>query len=176
MNERKLFGDAGLIEVFLKKLELVETSEGGWASIYRDAATGRFWMKYYAVAGAQGGAYLLLIKLPPPATDELISIAMHSVQPDEAVAAVVRLLNEEEVEHKEFRDMLLQKLEQELQEKLPSKNERERLLQIIALTKLTDLLNLRPVVGKSREEVQEDAAYFRQVAARAAVLFEKLSA
>ena len=176
MDERKLFGDAGLIEVFLKRLELVETSEGGWASVYRDAATGKFWMKYYAVAGAQGGGYLMLIRLPAPATDELITIAMHSVHPDEAVAAVVRLLNEEEVEHKEFREALLQKLEQQLQEKLLSRDERERLLQIIALTKLTDPLNLRPIIGKGREEVQQDAAYFRQVAARAAALVDKLSA
>jgi hypothetical protein len=128
------------------------------------------------VAGAQGGGYLMLIKLPAPATDELITIAMHSVHQDEAVAAVVRLLNEEEVEHKEFRYALLQKLEQQLQEKPLSKDKKEWLLQIIALTKLTDPLNLRPILGRSREEVQEDAAYFRQVAARAATLVEQLSA
>lgn len=107
---RYFYGDAGLIEILLPKLELMETAAGGYAAVYKDPLTNAFWLKYYATTATPGGGYLTLMRLPAPSTKKLIDIAISTVFEDEAVAAVLRLLDEEVVEKKDFRLQLVEQL------------------------------------------------------------------
>ena len=172
MENRRLYGDAKLIEALLGKMQLVEESEGGFAAVYKDAASRAFWLKYYAMAGSQGGGYLTLLKLPTPSTAELINIAIVSEFEDEAVAAMLRLLDEETIEKKDFRLQLIKELEHANQR---DQNKKLRILGIIKLTGLDDPMNRRGLLHKSTIEIQADADYFRTIADRAEALLGQLN-
>ncbi|WP_276499177.1 hypothetical protein [Pontibacter litorisediminis] len=175
MQERKLYGDARLIEQLIGKMQLMEEAAGGLAAVYKEAAAGRFWMKCYTTAGEQssGGGYELLIRLPLPTTEELIQVALHSPHEDEAVAAIMRLLEEEAIEQKDFREKLVQRLE-ELDLQTMEAGQKQWLRKVITLTSLIDPLNKREVLGKTAEQVQADVAYFEAVSERARQLLRKL--
>lgn len=171
MASRKLYGDAQLIAALLKEMQLVEEAAGGWAAVYKGPAA--FWMKCYTTAGEQGGGYELLIRLPLPATSELIGLAILSPFEDEAVAALMRLLDEEAVENKDFRKEMLAQIEV-LDLEVVSESQKQRLLTIITLADLANPMNKRDVLGKSAEQVKQDAAYFAAVSERARQLLQKL--
>jgi hypothetical protein len=173
MQERKLYGDAKLINELLKRMQLMEEAAGGWAAVYKDASTGKFWMKCYALAEAHGGGYELLIRLPLPATDELTTVAIESPFEDEAVAAVMRLLDEEALEGKDFRHLLVQQLEEmELESIKPG--QKQRIRKLITLTSLLEPTNRRQIEGKTVEQLQADALYFEDVARKAMKLLDRL--
>ncbi|AKD02134.1 Imm27 family immunity protein [Pontibacter korlensis] len=174
MSNRKLYGDAKLIKELLGKMQLVEEAEGGWATVYKDASSGRFWMKYHTTAGEQsGGGYELLIRLPLPTTQKLVAVAIESPFEDEAVAAVMRLLEEEALEKKDFRHVLVNRLEEMNLESLPTE-QKQRIRKVFTLTSLLDPTNKREVKGKTIEQLKEDAAYFENVSKRALILSDKL--
>ena len=155
-------------------MQLMEEVAGGWAAVYKDAATGRFWMKCYTTAGEQSaGAYELLIKLPLPTTEELISVAVTSPYEDEAVASIMRLLDEETLEQKDFRHLLVQQLEEMDLVNAPQE-QKQRIRRIITLTSLVDPTNKREVKGKTIEQLKADAAYFEAVSERALKLLDRL--
>lgn len=164
MSKRYFYGDASLIELLLPQFELMETSEGGYAAVYKDPLTNSFWLKYYATAATQGGGYLTLMRLPVPGTEKLMDIAIHTLFEDEAVAAVLRLLDEEAIENKDFRLRLIGKLEQAVAH---TGIAADRLMNIITFAVLADPMNKREVTGKTAAEVQQDAAYFSGIAERA---------
>lgn len=172
-NKRRLYGDAKLIEEQLSQMQLMEEAAGGWAAVYKHKDSGAFWMKCYATAAAQGGGYLILIKLPLPTTAELIHIAVETPYEDEAVAAIFRLLDEEKIEKKEFRAQLIDTLEQ-----LPlsdlSPERKKHLERTITLSALNEPDNKREVLHKRAAEVQQDAIYFKDVADRAKKLLKQL--
>ena len=167
MTERKLYGDAKLIKELLGKMQLMEEAAGGWAAVYKDSASGKFWMKCYTTAGEQStGGYELLIKLPLPTTTELISVAIISPHEDEAVAAIMRLLDEEALEGKDFRHLLVQQLE-EMDLKEASSEQKQRIRKIMTLTSLTDPTNKREIKGKTIEQLKADALYFETASKKA---------
>ncbi|WP_162055601.1 hypothetical protein [Pontibacter pamirensis] len=172
-NSRRLYGDAKLIEEQLSQMQLMEEAAGGWAAVYKHKDTGGFWMKCYSTAAAQGGGYLILIKLHLPTTAELIKSAVHSPYQDEAVAAVFRLLDEEKVEKKDFRLQLVEALE-----KLPlaelNLEQQKRIERVITLSGLNEPDNKREVLHKSAAEVQQDADYFKEISDRAKGLLKQL--
>ena len=171
MVERRLYGDAKLIEQKLAIMQLMETAAGGYAAIYKDPATGTFWLKYYATAARQGGGYLTLLRLPAPTTEEVVQLVIGSPFEDEAVAAVFRLLDEEAIEKKDFRLQLVDRLAQQQPE---SREQRQRLIQIIKLAGLDDPTNRHEVLHKSKSQIEQDADYFKAVACKATILLEKL--
>lgn len=171
MEKRYLYGDAGLIEVLLPQFELMEEAEGGYAAVYKDPLTNSFWLKYYATAATQGGGYLTLMRLPAPSTEKLIDIAIRTFFDDEAVASVLRLLDEEAIEKKEFRQQLIEKLEQAVEK---GDLQPDRAIQIIRFSNLADPMNKREVVGKTPAQVQADAAYFAGIAERAERLLKRV--
>ncbi|MCJ8165858.1 hypothetical protein MKJ04_13480 [Pontibacter sp. E15-1] len=154
-------------------MELQETAAGGYAAVYKHSDTGAFWFLCYATSAAQGGGYQLLIRLPLPTTAQLIDIALQSAHEDETVAAVFRLLDEEALEKKEFRQSLVEKLEQQLllPQDAPA---RKRMGQVIKLTELDSPLNRREVLRKTQTEIAQDAADFTAIANRATRVLEKI--
>lgn len=167
-----MYGDAGLIEVLLPQFELMETAEGGYAAVYKDPLDNSFWLKYYATAATPGGGYLTLMRLPAPATEKLIDIVVSTMFEDEAVAAVLRLLDEEAIEKKDFRQQLIEKLEQAVEK---GDMRSPLAMKIIKFANLADPTNKREVVGKTAEQVQADAAYFAGIAERAERLLNLLN-
>lgn len=172
-SKRRLYGDGTLIEEQLNQMQLMEEAAGGWAAVYKHKGSGAFWMKCYATAAAEGGGYLLLIRLPLPTTAEFIQVAVDTSYEDEAVAAVFRLLDEEKIEEKDFRLQLIETLEQLLLPEL-SLERMKRVERIIKLSALDEPDNKREVLHKSAAEVQQDANYFKGISDRAKQLLQQL--
>jgi hypothetical protein len=113
------------------------------------------------------------MRLPAPSTEKLIDITISTIFEDEAVAAVLRLLDEEAIEKKDFRQSLIEKLEQAVEgTTIPA----ERVFKIIKFAQLTDPMNKREVLAKTAEQVQADATYFKGIADRADALLKQLGA
>ena len=85
---------------------------------------------------------------------------------------MLRLLDEEAIEKKEFRELLIGKLEEAVEK---GDLQRDRAFQIIKFSNLADPMNKREVVGKDSADVQADATYFTGIAERAERLLKRLS-
>ena len=110
-----------------------------------------------------GGGVAVLKRLPGPSSDELINIALTSVDVYVITAASLELL--ERVKHmdEDFRTALLQRLLEIDCTNLPA-FERQRLKIIIFESRLNDPTNRRDIVGKQLAAIQHDADYFRSIA------------
>ncbi len=173
-NKRRLYGDTVAIEKLLSQSKIMETAKDGWASVHKENNSNTFWLNCFATAATNGGGYQILIRLPLPTTDELINIALTSTYEDEVVAAILRLLDEEALAKKDFRLTLLNKLEAYTTQNLTA-SEKKRFISIIKLAALDDPMNRRAIVGKTTDEVKQDADYFTGLANRASALVTKLA-
>ena len=171
MTDRKLFGTNTLIKYFVERLTKVNTLDGGWSTEYVDNETGRHWLKY--VVDERGFCENMMVISPKPTTDELIDIAFTSPNPDEVSAAATRLNLEEQVDKKEFRQILIDKLNH-LDILQLDKAEKERIKTIIQASQLTDRVNKRDIMGKHFSEIQKDAAFFNSTADKAQEILNNL--
>jgi hypothetical protein len=153
-------------------MQLMETAKNELAAVYKDEE-GAFWFKCYAISESQGGGYMMLIRLPLPTTEKLIDIAITSDHEDEMLAAVLRLLDEEVIEKKDFRLNLIERLE-ELASELEQPELKRRIVTIIKLSRLDDPLNKRDVLHKSASEIKKDADIFENISNRATALLSSL--
>jgi hypothetical protein len=170
---RRLYSDSKLIDDFLQKLNLVETLDGGWATKYRDNESGEQWLKYQINSGYHGGGQTNLIRLPEPATAELIDIALNSEFEDEALAAAIRLRDNEQYLNKEFRLDLIHRLKSLEIQKLSVK-EKSRIKMVITNSTLDRLENRKELIGKNFKEIEEDSLFFQRIAEDANSILEKL--
>jgi hypothetical protein len=173
IKKRRLYSDSKLIESFLQRLNLVETLDGGWSAKYYDSDSGEQWLKFQIDSGYHGGGQTNLIQLPEPTITELIEIALNSEFDDEASAAAIRLRDNEQYLHKEFRQELIHRLKtienQELSEK-----ERSRIKMVITNSSLNRPENRRKIIGKNFKEIEEDSLFFQRIAEEADSILEKL--
>ena len=171
VTNRKLFSAITEMESFIQTLTKIEDLDGGWSTKYRDDETGLYWLKY--VVEDKACLEDLMLISPPPTTDDLIEIAFTSNYPDEVLAAARRLSIEEQVDKKEYRQKLNNRLDQ-IKIALLDKSERERLRTIAQSAQLTDRVNKREVLGKQLLEIQKDAQFFEVIADRAQEIINRL--
>ena len=162
VRPRKLFGDEQLIEEFIQRLVKVETLDEGWSEKYLDEPSGQLWVKYSVDTYAGRWMQKILVIFPPPNKDELIQIALTSFHLDEVWAAAKRLNDEEEINKIEFRQELIDRLD-EVDYNHLNAEERERIRVVIEASGLTNRLNKRDTIGKHYNEILKDAEFFRQI-------------
>ena len=168
---QKLFYDKEIIEQFLQSLMKIESLDGGWTTKYIEVSSGLYWMSH--VIEELGLTEYLLARLPFPETNELIEIALSSTFPDEIAASATLLRVQEEREGKEFRELLIDRLNQiDIDE--TDLAEKNRIEIIIKKAELTDRTNRREVLGKHIIEIKKDAEFFNYVAASSNRLLNKL--
>ena len=173
MISRKLYSDNNLITSFLKKLTKVETLENGGSTKYLDNKTGVFWLKFHVNSEYHSGENTILIQLPEPSTDELIEILLSSINEDEVIAASLRLRDNEQYHEVDYRQKLINKLNEIQLYDLPY-DEKQRLINIIEYSELDSEINRRQILNKHFEEVQKDANYFRAIAQQADIILRRL--
>jgi hypothetical protein len=171
LTDRKLFGTNDLVNDFTKTLTQTDTLDGGWTTKYTDSA-GYQWLKY--VIDDRGFFVNMIFISPQPTTDELIQIAFNTNYLDEASAAATRLNIEEQVDKKEFRQKLIDKLNLIDTLKLTT-TEKEKIKAIIQASQLTNRVNKREIVGKHFSEIQNDANFFNSIADTAQNILNSLS-
>ncbi|MEN9909536.1 MAG: hypothetical protein RLZZ540_2685 [Bacteroidota bacterium] len=173
MEPRKLYSNNILITNFLKKLIKVETLENGLSTKYLDNKTGQFWLKSQVNSEYHGGGNAILIQLPEPSTDDLIEIVLSSINEDEVIAACLRLCDNEQYHEIEYRQKLINKLNEIQLYNLPY-DEKQRLINIIEYSELDSEINRREVLNKHFDEVQKDTNYFRTIAQQADIILRRL--
>ena len=156
---RHLISDLKLIDTLTTQFELVHTDNDNWTKTYLDQAKKEKWLSYYADGALQGGGYNILGRLPLPTTDKLIDLALHSYSDDEVFAACRTLTDNEEIRKQDFRLALIERLE-----KL---NNNIRQKKVIELTGLSSALNRQDILGKTAEQINTSANYYKQIADRA---------
>lgn len=173
MTPRKLYADDNLIADFLKGLTKVEVLDNGWSTKYLDNKTGKHWLKYQVDHEYHGGGNSILIQLPEPSTTELINIAFTSSNEDEVAAASLMLRDNEQYSDKDFRQELIDRLNQVELYDLPFA-EKQRLVNIIEYSELYSNLNRREILNKTLEQIQLDADYFNTIARQADTILRRL--
>lgn len=171
MTDRKFFGTNLLVDNYTTQLTKTEDLDGGWSTKYFDDKTQQHWLKY--VVDERGFSKNLMLVSPAPTTDELIDIALTSKYPDEISAAATRLYIEEQTEKKEYRQKLIDRLNNIDTSEL-DKNEKERIETIIDASELTIRTNKRDIVGKHFLEIQKDADFFVAIAIAAQKILSSL--
>ena len=173
MESRKLYSNNSLITNFLKELTKVEILENGWSTKYIHNKTGQFWLKSQVNSEYHGDGNIILIQLPEPFTDELIEIALCSINEDEVIAACLKLRENEQYHKIEYRQNLIDKLNKIQLYDLPY-DEKQRLINIIEYSELDSEINRREILNKHFDEVQKDANYFRTIAQQADIILRRL--
>jgi hypothetical protein len=171
MKNIKLLSDQLLICDFVSQLSEVETFDDGWTIKYIDPLNRNTWIKYSFENGF--GVQFLLVQLPHPSTEELINIALSSINEDEVISASLFLKINELQKKLEFREKLIERLEKiELYDL--QYNEKQRLINIIEYSELNNNINRRVILNKNYVEIQRDADLFKQISKRANSILKKL--
>ncbi len=172
MPKRKFYGTNLLVDEKTKELKKIESLDGGWTTKYLDKSTGEQWLKY-TVDPDRGYYFNLMLTTPKLETSELICLCLNTEFDDEAHAAAYRLNIEEQFENKEYRIELLNSIKERLTSELTAE-QKNGLAIAIRSSQLQDQVNSRELVGKSIQEVEEDAKYFRKIANEADLILKKL--
>ena len=159
LNNRHLISDNQLIENLINQFTIVSIDNDKWTKTFVDKTTNENWISYYVDTAQQGGGHNILGRFPLPSTDKLIDIAIHSENEDEVFAACRTLTDNEELRKQDFRMALIENIETIL--------DTDRQKKIIELTGLASPLNRQNILGKTWEQIQNDANYYKQIAERA---------
>jgi len=144
----------------LKTLCQVSISEDGWTHCYKDENNNEEWLLTSHNSEHHGGGYLILKKLPRPAIDEVINIALTSNNKNDIVGAIYDLLDRERENKENFRLKLIQRLKIYIAAN-PSSFDKERVKLIVHQCELLDNRNRREIMGKHYTEIEKDSEYFQ---------------
>ena len=161
------------IETKLRSLTNTGTSEDGWTQYYIDKANDEIWHSTQYGSEYHGGGVTVLKKLPPPTIDQLINIALTSIDLSDIVGASRELYEREKYQKENFRDELIKKLES-LELHNLSSFDKERFKTIIYESSLFDSTNLRGIVGNHYTEINKDAQYYTDIADKAKLLLDEI--
>ena len=170
---RKLYGTNKLVDDFTQSLIEVEKLDGGWTTKYVNKEKNEMWLKY-VIYPERGYFWNLMLIDPKPNTDELINIALESDFDDEIHASAVRLVLDEKVSKIDYRQKLIEKLE-EFDFTNLNKTDRKRIKTIIQSAELNSEWNRREILGKHVTEINKDAEFFSDIANRSKWILKKIA-
>lgn len=154
-----LIADAEKIEQLRERFTLVDNENINWTATYIDNDTGDKWLYYRVDTYLQGGGYPILGRQPLPDTKQLIKLSLFSNNDDEVFAACRTLVDNEQIKKIDFRADLINALE--------NIDDMGRQKKVIELTGLDSALNRQEILGKTFEQIDFDAKYFKSIAERA---------
>ncbi len=164
----------GEVETKLKTLAKTGTSTDGWTAYFIDKNSNEEWHLTRYDSEYQGGGVPVLKRIPALTTEELIHIALTSVDTNDIIGASLELSERERYKKEDFRARLLNQLLQVDTSNL-SDFERERVKIIIYESDLYDATNRRDIVGKHFTEIESDADYYRTAAQKAKSILENIA-
>lgn len=163
-----LIADTEKIEQLRERFKLVEKDDINWTATYFDDETNSEWFYYRVDTSLQGGGNPIFARQPLPDTKELITLSLFSENDDEVFAACRTLVDNEEIKKIDFRADLINVLE--------NIGDIQRQETVIKLTGLDNALNRREIVGKTSQQIEFDAKYFKDIADRATKLRQRTNA
>lgn len=154
-----LIADKEKIKRLRERLKLIDLDDINCKATYFDDETNSKWFYYRVDTYLQGGGYPIFANQPLPDTKELIKLSLLSENDDEVFAACRTLVDNEEIKKIDFRVPLINELE--------NNDDRQRQETVIKLTGLDNATNRREIIGKTFEQIELDAEYFKGIADRA---------
>ncbi len=147
---------------------VIEVVDDGWTTIYQDEQLNQ-WRKFYIETEYHGGSQPVLLKLPEPTQEEIVECALNSSNENEIATLSALLFYNERDKGLDFRDLLITKLEKYISAPQFSSTEENqtKIKSIIYESSLYDETNLRPIDGKSIQQISEDHAYYKSLSTRA---------
>ena len=169
MVNRQFIVNRAKIEVKRKTLQQTSVESDGWEIHYIDQTTNEKWIEYRMEPEYHGGGYPILAKLPIPNTEQLMEIALESNNLDEIAGASVFIYTNEEYDKIEFRNELIEKIEEFYKQRDGKLTEfdSKKIEIIIYETSLSDSTNRKQTMGKHYTEIEKDHEYYKQNAERA---------
>ena len=153
-------------------LHKTSTSTDGWTIFYTDSEQKQEWMLTWYGSEQHGGGRSILKRLPERTIEELIEIAISSLDTNNITGAAFELLERESTNNASIRHKILDKLI-DFELTALSEIDKKRLRIIINECQLCDQVNRRSILGKHFTEIQEDADYYRRISEKAnAILAE----
>lgn len=176
MSKDQFIVNKSKIEEKRKLLTQTSTSSDGWKINYIDEENNENWIEYGIHPEYHGGGYPILVKQPEPNTDELITIAIQSNNLDQIAGVAVFLYTNEKYDKIEFRDKLIESIEDFFNRKKDNLTEfdKKKLNTMIYDSSLYDPSNRRPILGKKQEEIEIDFQFFKKISERAKRILSKL--
>lgn len=165
MEQERFISNKSLIEEKCSQWTKLGETDDGWVVKYLNPINKSHWVLVRLETDYHGGGYPVLIQEPEPNQSELIDIALSTTDINVVATSASLLMYNERDLKQEFREELIEKLESHDVNLNPF--ESERLKTIIYESGLHDSTNLRPIVGKSMEEVNNDYKYYKSIADRA---------
>ena len=169
---KEIYTDFNDIKTKIANLKEIGKSDDGWTFFYKDENEQKWELNYYESDFTKHGVQILK-KSRIFSIDELITIVTSSNSKDEIIGASIDLYFKEFNNREDFREKLLNKLN-EFDLKDLSDFDKERLKIIIYESNLYDPLNRREIIGVSKQKVDSDARYFREIAQKAKEILEKI--
>lgn len=154
------------IKLKLKTLKKTGTTDDGWTDNYIDPKDETQWLLSRYTSEYNDNDVEILKKVPVLTIDELIDIALTSNNINEIIGASIDLLSRENYFKDEFREKLIIKIEKYIISTL-SAFDLDRLKIIIYETRIYDETNEREIVSKTYQDIQKDAAFFKEIANKA---------
>ena len=161
------------VEAKLKTLTKTGTSTDGWTHYYVDNDSKEEWHLTMYKSEYHGGGISVLKRIPEPALEELIDIAMTSGETNDIIGASLEMSEREKYKKEDFRTKLLNRL-LEVDTSTLTDFEKKRLKIIIYESDLYDATNRRNVLGKHITEIETDAEYYRTAANKAKNILESI--
>lgn len=169
MNEKYFIVGRKDIDEKKRSLSLTSTESDGGEQHFEDPNTHEKWIEYRIEPEYHGGGYPMLVKQPEPTTSELVKIAMDSDNLEEVAGASVFLYTNEKYDKVDFREELMNGIEDYFQRKQVdlTEFEKRKMNTIIYESNLYDSTNRRNTLGKHFSEVEKDYQYFKRISERA---------
>lgn len=168
MTDRIFIEDQDLVEKMLNRLTPLNESSGWQCELFIDKTTNQKWEKYLFELFDADDDGIGLRRFPYPSTKEIIGIALTSKYFDE-IDGACGLLLDMEFDKIEFRDLLLSEIEKNINDI----NE-DRFEIIYNRAELYDTFNKREILGKHYKEIEKDSEYFKELAAKAERLRQRI--
>ena len=164
--------DPVVITERLKTLVETRISEDRWVKYFSDADNAEWALSRYHSEHNNGGIEILQ-KLPLPATEVLINIALTADNTFDIAGASLELVAREKYSQEEFRQSLIDRISKIDLDSLTD-FERQRISTIIYESELFDARNRREVTGKHATEIKDDAAFYKSVSEQALAILLKI--
>lgn len=156
------------VDIAISSKALKEEAELEFGSLYKDALGNQYTLTRYW-SESLDKELCILEKLPKKEISQLITLVFLTVE-IEKVAAICNEISDREFDNnKRCRLIFIEELERDY---LRDKKNSYRVKLCIGETRLFDPTNRDPIVGKTFQEVNEDAKFYREIADRAKKLLE----
>lgn len=153
----------------LPRLKLIQEESREFGAVYVDLQTNNQWERYDFEFEDQFEAVTGLRRFPHPSVAQTIQIALSSPHRDE-VSGAAAMLYVYDRKGLEVRSLFLQEIESRMEQIA-----KERYEILYERMELYDATNNRVQVGKSVQEIEQDAAYYRLTSLRAKQLKDKIT-